>query len=77
MLSAIVEFETEPSRLPEVVPVVLEVASGIKSVFSWCAVSRLGPNKEIPMMQPLRELGLNPRVNAKVNVGLGRPLNND
>jgi ferredoxin len=77
VLSAIVEFETEPSRLPEIVPAVLEAARGIKSVFSWCAVSRLGPDRDIPIMQPLRELGLNPRINAKVNVGLGRPLSND
>ncbi len=74
VLSAIVEFETDPSMLPRIVPVVLQVAKEIKGVFSWCAVSRLGPNKSIPIMEPLRELGLNPRINAKVNLGMGRPL---
>ncbi|HEX2924254.1 MAG TPA: (4Fe-4S)-binding protein, partial [Chloroflexota bacterium] len=77
VLSAIVEFETEPSKLAEIVPVVREVAGQIKSVFSWCAVTRLGPNKEIPIMGRLKELGLEPRINAKVNVGLGRPLVTD
>jgi NAD-dependent dihydropyrimidine dehydrogenase PreA subunit len=77
VLSAIVEFETEPARLPEIVPAVLEAAKGIKSVFSWCAVTRLGPDREIPVMEPLRQLGLSPRINAKINVGLGRPLSKD
>lgn len=77
VLSAIVEFETDPSMLPQIVPVVLEVAREITGVFSWCAVTRLGPNKSIPIMEPLRSLGLEPRINAKVNVGLGRPLVQD
>lgn len=77
VLSAIVEFETDPSMLPQIVPVVLEVAREIKGVFSWCAVTRLGPNKSIPIMEPLRSLGLEPRLNAKINVGLGRPLARD
>jgi len=77
VLSAIVEFETDPDRLGEIVPAVLEVAKGIKTVFSWCAITRLGPNKEIPIIEPLRSLGLEPRINAKINVGLGRPLAKD
>ncbi len=74
VLSAIVEFETEPSKLPEIVPAVLDAAKRIKGVFSWCAVTRLGPNRSVPIMEPLRELGLSPRINAKVNLGMGRPL---
>lgn len=77
VLSAIVEFEMDPARLPEIVPVVLEVAKEIKSVFSWSAITRIGPGRSIPIVQQLRELGLNPRINAKVNVGLGRPLARD
>lgn len=74
VLSAIVEFETEPSRLAEIVPLVIEASKRIKGVFSWCAVTRLGPNRSIPILEPLRELGLTPRINAKVNLGMGRPL---
>jgi ferredoxin len=77
VLSAIVEFETDPSQLSEIVPVVREVAKQIKGVFSWCAISRLEPDKSIPIMEPLRQLGLEPRIAAKVNVGLGRPLAKD
>ncbi len=77
VLSAIVEFETEPSRLPEIVPAVLDAAKQIKGVFSWCAVTRLGPNRSIPVMGQLRDLGLTPRINAKVNLGMGRPLATD
>ncbi|MGE5618564.1 MAG: DUF362 domain-containing protein [Sphingomonadaceae bacterium] len=74
VLSAIVEFETEPAKLAEIVPVVRRVSKEIKGVFSWCAITRLGPGKSIPIMGQLRELGLEPRINAKINVGLGRPL---
>jgi ferredoxin len=77
VLSAIIEFETDPSKLAEIVPVVREVAGQIKSVFSWCAVTRLGPNKSIPIMSQLQELGIQTRINAKINVGLGRPLVTD
>lgn len=74
VLSAIVEFETEPSKLREIVPAVLDASKRIKGVFSWCAVTRLGPGRSIPIMEPLEELGLTPRINAKVNLGMGRPL---
>lgn len=74
VLSAIVEFETEPARLQEIVPVVLQVAETLKGVFSWDAISRVDPDGSIPILQPLRELGLEPRTNAKINLGLGRPL---
>lgn len=77
VLSAIVEFETDPAMLSRIVPVVLEVAKEIEGVFSWCAVTRFGPDKSIPIMEPLRHLGLEPRINAKINVGLGRPLARD
>ena len=77
VLSAIVEFETDRAQLAEIVPVVRQVAGQIRSVFSWCAITRLGPNREIPIMGDLKGLGLEPRVNAKINVGLGRPLVQD
>jgi hypothetical protein len=77
VLSAIVEFETEPEKLAAIVPAVKEAAKGLKGVFSWCAVTRLGPDRSIPIAAPLRALGLDHRINAKVNVGLGRPLVND
>ncbi|MHB0868708.1 MAG: DUF362 domain-containing protein [Chloroflexota bacterium] len=77
VLSAIVEFETDVASLREIVPVVRQIAREIKSIFSWCAITRLGPGKTIPIMGELRELGLNPRINAKINVGLGRPLATD
>ncbi len=77
VLSAIIEFETEPAKLAELVPVVREVAKQIKSVFSWCAITRFGPNRSIPIVDDLKGLGLEPRINAKINVGLGRPLVQD
>lgn len=77
VLSAIIEFETEPAKLSEIVPVVREVARGIRSVFSWCAITRVDTDGRVPLIAQLRELGLDPRINAKVNVGLGRPLSTD
>lgn len=74
VLSAIVEFETDASRLSEIVPVVMDAAKKISGVFSWCAVSRLERDRSIPIMESLERLGLAPRINAKVNLGLGRPF---
>lgn len=77
VLSAIVEFETDASRLAEIVPAVLDAEKRISGVFSWCAVTRLEPDRSIPIMGTLVQLGLIPRINAKVNLGMGRPITNE
>lgn len=73
VLSAIVEFKAPLEKLPEVVSVVLRVATQIDTVFSCCIISRVNPDGTIPVLPLLSEQGLRYRPNAKINMGLGRP----
>ncbi len=77
VLSAILEFEAEIGQLPAIVPVVEGVAETLDTVFSWCIFTRLEDDGTIPVMPVLQELGIQVRPNAKVNMGLGRPLVTD
>ena len=77
VLSAILEFECEMSRLPEIVPVIKSVAETLDTVFSWCMFNRLNDDGSNPILPILDELGLQVRPNSKINLGLGRPLVND
>ncbi|MCL4370156.1 MAG: (4Fe-4S)-binding protein [Chloroflexi bacterium] len=74
VLSAILEFEFDAARLPEIVPVVETTAETLDTVFSWCLFTRLEDDGSIPVMPALERLGLPVRPNAKINMGLGRPL---
>ncbi len=73
VLSALVEFKVEESRLPAVLLGLAEAAEAIDTVFSL-GLSRLAPPagaRSLP--EVLRRMGLVARPNGKMNVGLGRP----
>lgn len=75
VLSAIIEFLIEPSRLAEVVGA-LEESSALatETVFSVAVINRLNPDGTVPPhMEALEKLGYRLSPNAKVNLGLGRP----
>ncbi len=74
VLSAIVEVQTTADRLPVLVPVVLEVAKHINTVISWEFITRLDDDGSIPILEDLKRLGITPRPNGKVNLGMGRPF---
>lgn len=74
MLSAIIEFKAPMEKLPEVIAVVRRVAPELDTVFSWCIVSRVSPDGSIQALPLLAEQGIQPKPNAKINMGLGRPL---
>lgn len=46
------------------------------TVFSWGLVVRYDEDGTIPAVKILEKMGINIPKNAKVNVGLGRPLTN-
>ena len=77
VLSAILEFETDIGRLHTIVPVIEQVAETLDTVFSWCLFCRLEDDGSIPVLPLLQELGIQVRPNAKINMGLGRPLVTD
>lgn len=77
ILSAIVEFTIPEERFEEVATVVYEAAKHcVGTVFSWGLVVRYAEDGTIPVTKVLDRMGIKIPKNAKVNVGLGRPLSN-
>ena len=74
VLSAIIEIQTTPDKLPQIVPVVREVARRVNTVISWEMITRLNDDGSIPILEDLKKLGITPRPNAKINLGMGKPL---
>jgi NAD-dependent dihydropyrimidine dehydrogenase PreA subunit len=75
VLSAIMEIRLgSPDDLKKVMPVILEVAQKIDTVFSLSVISRFEESGELPVLEQLRELGIPYAPNAKINLGLGKPL---
>lgn len=76
ILSAIVEFTVPQDRFEEVTATVYEAAKHCKgTVFSWGLVVRYDEDGTIPAVKSLDKMGIKIPKNAKVNVGLGRPFN--
>ena len=77
ILSAIVEFKIPEERFAEVAATVYDAAQHCKgTVFSWGLVVRYAEDGTIPVTKTLDKMGIKYPKNAKVNVGLGRPLTN-
>ena len=74
VLSAIIEFKVERSRLSGVLAKIREIAGQIDTVFSLDLISRLEDDGVIPTTDIAREAGYSPLPNTKTNIGLGRPL---
>lgn len=74
VLSAIIEIEFDIDQLPKMLPVVESVADSIDTVFSLGLYTRLNDDGSIPVLPMLEQIGIEVRPNAKVNMGLGRPL---
>ena len=77
VLSAIVEIDAEIAQLPAVLETARRVAGELGTVFSLDLICRFDPDGTIPVLPILKELGITPRPNAKVNLGTGRPLSSD
>ncbi|WP_316979558.1 indolepyruvate ferredoxin oxidoreductase subunit alpha [Shumkonia mesophila] len=74
ILSAILEIRIDDSQLAAVVDKVIPLLDDVDTVVSVGLVSRFDDNDELPVIGALRSLGITPRPNAKINVGLGRPI---
>lgn len=74
VLSAIIEFDVKIERLKEALEMVKEISTGVGTVFSLGVISRVDDDGTIPTLAIAKEAGFRPSENAKVNVGLGRPL---
>ena len=74
VLSTIVEFKVPVERLPEVLPALREVAGTLDTVFSLGIISMLPATGVDTLPERLKDLGFEARPNGKVNLGLGRPI---
>jgi hypothetical protein len=74
VLSLIVEFTVPVEKTHDVIIALRSIEDKIDTVFSLGAITRVNPDKSIPVVSLLEKEGVSVRPNAKVNVGLGRPL---
>ncbi len=72
VLSLVVEFITDISKTPQVIKTLKEVEGEVDTVFTVAVMCRVNEDKTVPVLPMLRAEGLEPRPNAKINVGLGR-----
>lgn len=77
MVSCIIEFTSKDEKLEEVMDTIKRVANELDTVFSLDLIYRFDEDGNIPIIKKLNEMGILVRKNAKVNLGMGRPLNND
>lgn len=72
VLSLVVEFITDVPRTAEVIKALKEVEQQVDTVFTVAVMCRVAEDKNVPVLPLLRAEGMEPRPNAKINVGLGR-----
>jgi hypothetical protein len=77
VLSAILEFDIELPMLKDILVAIKRLSGEINTVFSLGIISRVYPDGGIPVISIAQEVGYSVSENAKVNVGLGRPLIDD
>lgn len=74
ILSGILEFKIKEYQLEEVIRYLVPVLEKVETVVSWSFITRFAEDGTLPVLVKLKEIGLSPRPNAKINLGLGRPL---
>lgn len=74
VLSAILELKAPLQNLPMLLAVIKQVAQKIETVFSLDVITRVTDSGEVPVLDAIQQAGLRARPNAKVNLGMGRPL---
>lgn len=74
LVSAIIEFSIPIENLSEVLTTVTQVAQTLDTIFSLDMVGCYEEDGSLPLLEVLKTQGLKPRINSKVNLGMGRPL---
>ncbi|MEW6662512.1 MAG: DUF362 domain-containing protein [Bacillota bacterium] len=74
VVSAIIEFVIPESQLEEILSTLMQVAKEIDTVFSLDLIARFREDGSIPSFPQLGQIGIQPRPNAKINLGMGRPI---
>jgi len=74
VLSAILEFAIEPEKVPDILKTLSVVQDQVNCVFSVDIASRCNPDLTVPHEKIVKDTGFWMSLNAKTNLGLGRPL---
>lgn len=74
VLSAILELRIEEKDLEYIITTILKLLEDVDTVVSVGLVTRFGENGTLPVIDKLAAMNIPVRPNAKINVGLGRPL---
>ena len=74
VLSAILEFKIKEGQLEAVVEKLKPVLNDVDTVVSWGLATRFAEDGSLPVRSKLEQIGLPARPNAKINMGLGRPI---
>lgn len=74
VLSVILEIKFEDYLLPRIVENIFPVLDELETVVSVGLVTRFEEDTSLPIISRLKDLNIEVRPNAKINVGLGRPL---
>lgn len=74
VLSCIIESRVALENLEKTIEAVKQVSIEIDTVFSFSLVTRMEDGFKSPLEPILKRTGLQARPNAKINIGLGRPL---
>jgi NAD-dependent dihydropyrimidine dehydrogenase PreA subunit len=74
VLSAILEFKIKEDQLEETVKTLRPILDDVDTVVSWGLATRFEADGTLPVRSRLEAIGLPARPNAKINMGLGRPI---
>jgi NAD-dependent dihydropyrimidine dehydrogenase PreA subunit len=74
VLSAILEFKIREEQLEAIVRQLRPVLEDLDTVVSWGLATRFAEDGTLPVRERLKILGLPARPNAKINMGMGRPI---
>jgi NAD-dependent dihydropyrimidine dehydrogenase PreA subunit len=74
VLSAILEFKIREEQLEQVIRQLQPVLADLDTVVSWGLATRFAEDGTLPVRNRLEALGVPARPNAKINMGLGRPI---
>lgn len=74
VVSTIIEFTIEKELLKPVLETILKTGETLDTVFSLDLIACFEEPYHLPEIPVLKELGLTPRPNNKINLGMGRPI---
>ena len=74
VISAIVECRAKLEDMEKILEAATEVAKELDTVFSLDLICCFDDDGTIPVLPRLEKLGMTHRANAKINLGMGRPL---